>query len=677
MRTGRLSLAMSTIKFARRPARSESPSARADRLALWILLALGLLLMLVSVGKAEQPSAVRVDRFQGPMRPGQTIHVENVSGDVVASPGKEFSAVVTVTVSAASQKKAEEILARTRIAGDHDADGWSLETRWPGAGSRGRSGRHGSACEGCRIVARYEIVVPSGVAAELQTVNGDVRVRDCDGDMHLETVNGSIDARGARHSLEARTVNGKIEALSRALPFGASVELQSVNGKVVLTLPKDARFDLTASTMNGTIASTFPLPVRAPEPLEPEGGHRDAKGPKPPPKAEKGERPQRMVVHDEDGETTVVDLRELEREISESMKDVQISIEEGLREAEKGIRQAERQMHRIRIVSPRHEYSGSLGKGGAEIRMETLNGAVLLLAEGTSEADARPLVSERRSFAVTIPSARAHGGAAAPVAPPPTVAPPAPVAPPAAVPAVPAVAPAPPAPVAPPVFDGEVVRGDVSGDFLSTSTGGNYTVGKVSGRVRILTHSGEIRLGGAGAGADLKTFGGDIVVGPVTGDLKASTMAGDIRAGSVSGSALADTAGGDIRIERVGGNLDANTAGGDIVAPRVAGGVRAATAGGDVRIGVTSRDARGGVAIHNSGGDVTLSLPPDVRAEVELAVTGADEDDSAIRSDFPELSISKKAGTIRGTASLNGGGEKIVIRTTSGTIRLKKAAAEK
>ena len=99
------------------------------------------------------------------------------------------------------------------------------------------------------------------------------------------------------------------------------------------------------------------------------------------------------------------------------------------------------------------------------------------------------------------------------------------------VPPVPPVAPARPGrpPPAPPAFDseGDVVRGDVAGDFLSTS-GGDYRIGKVSGKVKILTHSGEIRVGGAGAGADLKTFGGDIVVGPVTGDLKASTLAGDI-----------------------------------------------------------------------------------------------------------------------------------------------------
>ena len=161
-------------------------------------------------------------------------------------------------------------------------------------------------------------------------------------------------------------------------------------------------------------------------------------------------------------------------------------------------------------------------------------------------------------------------------------------------------------------------------------------------------------------------------MGPVTGDLRASTAAGDIRIDSVTGSAVADTAGGDIRIQSVGGNLDANTAGGDIIAPRVGGSVKAVTAGGDVRIAVTSTEIRGGITIRNSGGDVTLSLPANCKADVELFVSGPEDFDSAIRSDFPELTLSRRSGSQRGTAVLNGGGEKIVVRTTSGSIRLRK-----
>jgi len=485
-----------------------------------------------------------------------------------------------------------------------------------------------------------------------------VRVVDCNGAMTLTTVNGSIDVRGLRQSLEAQTVNGKILAAAEALPRDSSVELKSVNGNVTLTLPKDAKFELSASTMNGTISSSFSLPVRAPQGAPEIAGRREGKG---------GHAP-RIVVSDEDGETTVVDVREFEHEMAESMKEIRVQIEEGMRnaeegmrEAERGMREAERELRRVRVDTPGRQYSGSMGGGGAQVRLSTLNGNAMLLAAGTKEADARPLVSERHSFVVTIPRVEVHVGShTAPVAP---------VAPVPPVPPAPGLAPLPPLP---PMPEGDVVRGDISGDFLSTSTGGSYRVGKVSGRVKILTHSGEIHVASAGAGADLKSFGGDIVIGAVTGDLKASTMAGDIRAGAVSGSALADTAGGDIRLDSIAGNLDAKTAGGDVVAPRVGGSVRVATAGGDIRIGMTSRDLKGGVTIHNSGGDVSLWLPSDCKADVEMIVNGADDEESAIRSDFGSLTVSKRPGYQRATLSLNGGGERVVIRTSSGTIRLKK-----
>src|ERR1700730_17628815 len=113
MQTGRLSHTMNTMRT-----QWVAPAAKANGLVVWILLALGLLLMLVSVSDAEQPSASRVDRFRGPLASGQTLHVENGSGHIVATPGKEFSAVVTVQVVAPTEKKAQQLLDSTKIVGD-------------------------------------------------------------------------------------------------------------------------------------------------------------------------------------------------------------------------------------------------------------------------------------------------------------------------------------------------------------------------------------------------------------------------------------------------------------------------------------------------------------------------------------------------------------------------------
>src|SRR4029077_5739859 len=170
---------------------------------------------------------------------------------------------------------------------------------------------------------------------------------------------------------DAQTVNGGIQATATAAAAGQSLALQSVNGTIALTLAKDARVDFPASTMNGSIASSFPLPVRA----------LPASG-----RAGRGPRGRSIVVQDEDGGTSDVDVEELEREIEQSMKEAQEQAqeaaeqgaqeqEEARRDAQRQIRHVERQIH---IVDPRREYTGSLGKGGASIEMTTLNGTVLL-----------------------------------------------------------------------------------------------------------------------------------------------------------------------------------------------------------------------------------------------------------------------------------------------------------
>jgi hypothetical protein len=333
------------------------------------------------------------------------------------------------------------------------------------------------------------------------------------------------------------------------------------------------------------------------------------------------------------------------------------------------------------VFDPRRSYTGRVGEGGGQVRLSALNGGIALLAAGTRAEDARPIVPERRSFVVTVP--RVH-------VPEVRVRVPAiEVHAPEVVVRVPdvkvrtreVVVPDPDVEVhahstaGVAAIDSPVFRGDIAGDFLSTSGTSSYRIGDVSGRVKILTHSGEIQIGSAGAGADVKTLGGDIEIGPVKGDFAAQTLAGNVRAISVVGAAKVETSGGDIRIGRVGGGLLARTGGGDIVVPIVLGAVNARTAGGDVRIAVASRQLREGISIQSGGGDVDLTLPADFRGSLDLTVTDADPEETSIRSDFPEVAISRRDNTVTGTGAVNGGGEKVRVQTTSGTIRLRRGPA--
>ncbi len=635
-----------------------SRKERPDWLGLWVLLALGILLMLAAAfSRAEETAsaAKRTERFNATMTPGSTLRIENVSGDIVAKPGRELSAVVTITASAPTQEKANDLLRETRVTQLRKDEEYTLTTEWPSSfGRRGDHGRFMSSetrrpsrgtmrCEDCKITAQYEVVVPKGVRAILHTVNGNVRAEAGLGAaLDLQTVNGAVTALGAVASVTAQSVNGKVDVSSQAFPSDASMNLKTINGPITLTLARNARFDLDASTMNGTIVSTFPLPARVEAPEAPEV----PQAPQAPRKAESSAEPRargsRRVIVRDDGDDVVVDVEALRKEIEESMKEVDIEVRDSLRDVN-------RELKRLKTFESHRSYSGSIGQGGGKMRLSTLNGSIAVLASGTRESEAKALVPERHRFAVAVPEIHVRT-------------------------ARPMVRVLPRAVIAPSLGEPEepIVRGDVSGDFLATSGGGSYQIGRVTGTVKILTNSGEIHVVSAGAGADLKTSGGDIQIGPVGGDLKAQTLAGDIRAGAVSGSISVETSGGDVRVERVGASAGARTGGGDIILPSVRGGVEARTGGGDVRVAIVAREVRTGVSIRDSGGDVTLTLPSDFRGEVSLEVRDSDSQETLIRSDFSEIAVTRQHDSQRASGVLNGGGPKVLVQTHSGTIRLRK-----
>lgn len=633
----------------------DSLKERPDLLGLWVLLALGILLMLAAAfSRAEETASVakRTERFNATMTAGSILRIENVSGDIVAKPGRELSAVVTITASAPTQEKANDLLRETRVTQLRKDEEYTLTTEWPS--SFGRRGDHGrfttfdtrrpsrgtTRCEDCKITAHYEVAVPKGVRAILHTVNGDVRAEaGVDAALDLQTVNGAVTALGTVASVTAQSVNGKVDVSSQTFPPDATMSLKTINGPITLTLARNARFDLDASTMNGTIVSTFPLPARVEAPEAPEAPQAPRKAES---SAEQRARGSRRVIVRGDGDDVVVDVEALRKEIEESMKEVDVEVRDSLRDVK-------RELKRLKIFESHRSYSGSIGQGGGKMRLSTLNGSIAVLASGTRESEAKALVPERHRFAVAVPEI--HVRTARPMV---RVRPRA------------VIAPAPGEPEEP------IVRGDVPGDFLATSGGGSYQIGRVTGTVKILTNSGEIHVASAGAGADLKTSGGDIQIGPVGGDLKAQTLAGDIRAGAVSGSISVETSGGDIRVERVGASAGARTGGGDIVLPSVKGGVEAQTEGGDVRIGIVARDVKGGVSIRDAGGDVTLTLPSDFRGEVSLEVRDGDSQETLIRSDFPEIAVTRQRDSQRASGVLNGGGPKVVVQTHSGMIRLRK-----
>jgi len=676
-REARLS-GMSTNALSRPPARSgRAPSAR---VLLWILLILGFVCL--SFAAALQADAGTLPgtatRRQDFTASGtlKSLTVQNVNGNVEIVAGPAFAAAVDLTVRAKDDREAKRLLDETTVRFSNDDGELSLVVEL--AGSEVRRGRDGGwdvrtrRDDGFRVDARCRVTLPPGVAVRASLVNGSVTAAGIAAELALSSVNGKVEVAGARSNLTLSTVNGNVDAQVAEIPKGTEIQLKSVNGNLALKLPAAAGFRFDGKTMSGEILSTFTLPLPAGEDELTGAERARVQAEKETFRVEKERiRAEMRTVREEarraerERQRTEVETEGgAEKDAEKDAEKIEIDLSElnrSLEEMNRDLARMSRELSRNISINLNRSYEATVGGGGATVRMSNLNGKILLLAEGTTESQAKAVVSPRRVRIVEIPRV--------------AVAPRVPAHP--AVPAVPAVpsaprSPAPPREPMPPSEIGQpVVRGDIAGDFSTSVPLGDVTLGHVTGRVRVATHSGQIEVKSAGKGADLSTAGGDIRIQSVTGDLTARTYGGDIRAGSVSGEARLETSGGDIVLKSGAGAVTARTGGGDVTLHAVHGPVAVRTSGGSVLCEIAGT-VRPSAEIASSGGDVTLVLPANAQADVEVTVAGVESDGDYIDSQFPDLAVSKKGGRQTATGKLNGGGPRISVRATSGTVRIRK-----
>jgi hypothetical protein len=201
--------------------------------------------------------------------------------------------------------------------------------------------------------------------------------------------------------------------------------------------------------------------------------------------------------------------------------------------------------------------------------------------------------------------------------------------------------------------------------------------------------------------ADLDTAGGDISANGLTGNIKADTSGGDLNFAQIHGDIHADTSGGDItargcdgitnldtsggRIEVTGGrgNLSADTSGGAVTVLNRVGDTKVESSGGKLRLGNIS----GKLNAETSGGSVSAILPSPVAGDVRLETSGgsitvltppnaaltidAETSAGSVRSDLPISRVSAESDSLKGT--MNGGGTKLVLRSSAGSIEIVAA----
>jgi DUF4097 and DUF4098 domain-containing protein YvlB len=94
--------------------------------------------------------------------------------------------------------------------------------------------------------------VPKTALVRLRTTNGSITASELVGRLVTTTTNGAINGRNLGGGVEARAVNGSVTIDLRSLR-DELIELRTVNGELNLTLPENAKANLSASCTNGVI----------------------------------------------------------------------------------------------------------------------------------------------------------------------------------------------------------------------------------------------------------------------------------------------------------------------------------------------------------------------------------------------------------------------------------------
>jgi DUF4097 and DUF4098 domain-containing protein YvlB len=226
---------------------------------------------------------------------------------------------------------------------------------------------------------------------------------------------------------------------------------------------------------------------------------------------------------------------------------------------------------------------------------------------------------------------------------------------------------------------GSVVARTARGDVDIHDTGGDVAADLQHGDVRITTIAGNVKLTGRGNDVQLSAISGDASVdGAFVGSIQASNVAKSLRCVSpwadlavirLNGRLEADHA--DIQVSDAGGPLKIVARNKDIDIANVSGQIEINNTHGEVKISY-STPPRDDLTVTDDASDIDLTLPAASSFGVS-AISRSGEADSDFKGPF--IKESKENGNGQISGKVGSGGPAISVKTSYGTIHLRKAGS--
>ena len=97
----------------------------------------------------------------------------------------------------------------------------------------------------------YRISVPAGTQVTIKSENGSVTLNNVDGRFKIGSTNGHIEGKKVSGGADIETVNAGV--VLEMVAVAADIRIRTVNGGVIMGLPKDANASVEAATINGGV----------------------------------------------------------------------------------------------------------------------------------------------------------------------------------------------------------------------------------------------------------------------------------------------------------------------------------------------------------------------------------------------------------------------------------------
>jgi len=136
---------------------------------------------------------------------------------------------------------------------------------------------------------------------------------------------------------------------------------------------------------------------------------------------------------------------------------------------------------------------------------------------------------------------------------------------------------------------------------------------------------------------------------------------GGVRLVGTRGRAQLSTTNGGVSVEDVEGNIRLRSTNGGLTVVNAAGSLDGVTTNGGITAQLNEVD--GDISLRTTNGGVTLRLPENLRASVDIATSNG-----GIHSDLAVEGGQKTKRSL--TGDINGGGGKLVVRSTNGGVRI-------